>query len=55
MGYLGKIKARRLKYMATPVAETNIVQIHHFDPNGIKVEVTFEDEAIPVAGRCLLY
>ena len=34
-------------YDARPVLETNLVQVHQSDPNGIRVELTFEDEPLP--------
>lgn len=45
--YLAKLKEKNFAYEVMPVPSTNLVQVHHKDPNGITVEVNFADEAIP--------
>ena len=45
--HLAKMDAAGEAYDARPVPETNLVQVHQSDPNGIRVELTFEDEPLP--------
>ena len=42
-GYLAKVKASGAWFQAVPVPGTPYTQIHHFDPNGVKIEVLFEE------------
>jgi catechol 2,3-dioxygenase-like lactoylglutathione lyase family enzyme len=44
--YLGKLKATGDWYKATPVPETPLVQVHHYDPNQVLIEVNFENEPL---------
>ena len=41
--YLVKVKATGGWFQALPVPGTPLTQVHHFDPNGIKIEVAFEE------------
>lgn len=41
--YLEKVKASGDWFLAVPVPETPLTQVHHLDPNGVKIEVTFEE------------
>ena len=47
--YLAKVKASGDWYRATPVPETDLVQIQHKDPNGVMIEVNFENETLAAA------
>jgi len=44
--YLARVRADDGWYRATPVPGTDLVQIHHHDPNGVMVEATFVAEPI---------
>ena len=47
-GLLDYVKALRdaeQSFEAKPVPETPFTQVHHYDPNGVKLEVTFEERA----------
>ena len=57
--YLDKVRAGGGWFEAMPVPETPFTQVHHIDPNGIKIEVIFKetlatgagsDAAAPVSG-----
>lgn len=50
--YLQKLRATRQAFQAMPVPETPYTQVHHYDPNGVKIEVTFEEHAPPEALHC---
>ena len=41
--YLEKVKATDGWFQALPVPGTPFTQVHHFDPNGVKIEVLFEE------------
>lgn len=41
--YLKKLKTAGARFKAAPVPGTPFTQVHHLDPNGIKIEVTFEE------------
>jgi catechol 2,3-dioxygenase-like lactoylglutathione lyase family enzyme len=41
--YLAKLKAARCWYDARPVDQTPYTQVHHFDPNDVRLEVIFEE------------
>jgi catechol 2,3-dioxygenase-like lactoylglutathione lyase family enzyme len=45
-GYLSKVKASGEWYKANPIAGTSFVQIHHYDPNRVMIEATFEGEPL---------
>jgi len=45
--HLEKMHAAGEAYDARSVPETNLVQVHQDDPNGIRVELTFENEPLP--------
>jgi catechol 2,3-dioxygenase-like lactoylglutathione lyase family enzyme len=45
-GYLRKLKSAGAWHAATPVPGTKLVQVHHHDPNGVLIEVNFEDEPL---------
>jgi catechol 2,3-dioxygenase-like lactoylglutathione lyase family enzyme len=47
--YLEKLKAAGAWYLAMPVPETSLVQVHHRDPNGVKIEVNFDGELLDPA------
>jgi len=44
--YLARLKADGAWYRATPVVATDLVQIHHLDPNGVMIEATFVGEPL---------
>jgi catechol 2,3-dioxygenase-like lactoylglutathione lyase family enzyme len=44
--YLDRVRADGAWYRATPVPGTNLVQIHHHDPNGVMIEATFAGELL---------
>jgi catechol 2,3-dioxygenase-like lactoylglutathione lyase family enzyme len=48
-GYLAKVKASGDWYTVTPVMGTNLVQVQHFDPNEVLIEVNFADEPLDPA------
>lgn len=41
--YIDKLRTNGAEYRAMAVTDTPLSQIHHFDPNGVKIEVTFEE------------
>ncbi len=41
--YLAKLRANGQSFKVAAVVETPFSQVHHFDPNGVKIEVTFEE------------
>ncbi len=41
--YLEMVKQAGGWFQALPVPGTPFTQVHHFDPNGVKIEVTFEE------------
>ena len=41
--YLAKLRAAKGWFEAKPVDETPYTQVHHFDPNGVRIEVLFEE------------
>lgn len=41
--YIDKLREARCWFEARPVDETPYTQIHHFDPNGVRIEITFEE------------
>lgn len=47
--YLAKLEAGGALYEAQPVPATPLVQVHHRDPNGVLIEVTFEGEPLETA------
>lgn len=50
--YLEKVDAAEGWFQALPVPGTPYAQVHHYDPNGVKIEVTFEEAlAAPVERR----
>jgi catechol 2,3-dioxygenase-like lactoylglutathione lyase family enzyme len=49
--YLAKLKAIGDSYKASPVPGTNLIQVHHRDPNEVLVEVNFADESLDEAER----
>ena len=58
--YLDKVRAENCWFEAVPVKETPLTQVHHFDPNGVRIEVVFEEplgavrvasEGIDVGGK----
>jgi catechol 2,3-dioxygenase-like lactoylglutathione lyase family enzyme len=44
--YLAKVKAADVWHIATPVPDTPLVQVQHRDPNGVLIEVNFQDEPL---------
>jgi catechol 2,3-dioxygenase-like lactoylglutathione lyase family enzyme len=44
--YLAKVKASGDWYTASPVPATNLVQVQHYDPNHVLIEVNFENEPL---------
>jgi catechol 2,3-dioxygenase-like lactoylglutathione lyase family enzyme len=48
-GYLGKLKSSGDSYKVSPVPETNLVQVQHYDPNQVYIEVNFENEPLEPA------
>ncbi len=44
--YLAKLNAAGDEYAAMPVPGTRLVQVHHRDPNGVLIEVNFENESL---------
>jgi catechol 2,3-dioxygenase-like lactoylglutathione lyase family enzyme len=49
MSYLAKVKSSGDWYTVTPVLGTNLVQVQHFDPNHVLIEVNFADEPLDPA------
>jgi catechol 2,3-dioxygenase-like lactoylglutathione lyase family enzyme len=47
--YLAKVKATGGWYLAAPVPGTPLVQVQHFDPNQVLIEVNFENERLEVS------
>lgn len=45
--YIAKLEATGQPYTMMAVTETPLSQVHHFDPNGVKIEVTFEERLPP--------
>jgi catechol 2,3-dioxygenase-like lactoylglutathione lyase family enzyme len=43
--YLRKLKANNAVFTAVEVDGTPFTQVQHFDPNGVKIEITFEEKA----------
>lgn len=41
--YIEKLRAHDEEFSVAAVVETPLSQVHHFDPNGVKIEVTFEE------------
>lgn len=41
--YIAKLRTAGCWFEARPVDQTPYVQIHHFDPNGVRIEVIFEE------------
>ena len=41
--YLDMLKEAGGWFEASPVQGTPFTQVHHYDPNGVKIEVTFEE------------
>jgi len=41
--YLQKVKAKQCWFEARPVEGTAYTQVHHFDPNGVRIEAIFEE------------
>lgn len=41
--YVDKLRANGAEFTMMAVPETPLSQIHHHDPNGVKIEVTFEE------------
>ncbi|MFN3472971.1 MAG: VOC family protein [Blastomonas sp.] len=50
--YLDRLKAADVAFLARPVPETRLTQVHHFDPNGVKIEVAFEEQVDADLLRC---
>jgi catechol 2,3-dioxygenase-like lactoylglutathione lyase family enzyme len=48
-GYLAKLKSSGDSYTASPVLGTNLVQVQHYDPNQVLIEVNFENEPLDPA------
>lgn len=46
--YLDKLRADGQEFTFMAVPETPYSQVHHHDPNGVKIEVTFE-EPVPAS------
>uniref|UniRef100_B0T6N7 Glyoxalase/bleomycin resistance protein/dioxygenase n=1 Tax=Caulobacter sp. (strain K31) TaxID=366602 RepID=B0T6N7_CAUSK len=52
--YLAKLDARGGWFQAQAVPGTPFTQVHHYDPNGVKIEVAFEeplDQSSPTWGE----
>jgi catechol 2,3-dioxygenase-like lactoylglutathione lyase family enzyme len=41
--YVEKLRANNQEFRVQAVAETPLSQVHHYDPNGVKIEVTFQE------------
>lgn len=41
--YIAKLREARCWFEARRVPQTPFSQVHHFDPNGVRIEVTFEE------------
>lgn len=41
--YLDKLRAAKCWFEARPVDETPYTQVHQFDPNGVRIEVIFDE------------
>ena len=50
--YLDKLRAAGVPFESKPVPETPLTQVHHYDPNDIKLELTFEEQIEPELLRC---
>ena len=44
--YLAKVKSSGDSYTASPVPGTKLVQVQHYDPNQVLIEVNFENEPL---------
>jgi catechol 2,3-dioxygenase-like lactoylglutathione lyase family enzyme len=47
LAFLDHLRARRVDFKASPVADTADTQVHFFDPNGVKIEVIFAERVDP--------
>lgn len=45
-GYLAKVKSSGDSYTASPVPGTQLVQVQHYDPSQVLIEVNFENEPL---------
>ena len=52
LAYLDKLRAAGQPFVARAVPETPLSQVHHYDPNGIKLEATFQEQVDPELLRC---
>lgn len=52
LDYLDKLRAAGQPFLARSVPDTPLTQVHHFDPNGIKLEVAFAEKAAPELLHC---
>ena len=43
LAYLAKLRDARCWFEARPVDQTPYTQVHHFDPNDVRIEVIFEE------------
>jgi catechol 2,3-dioxygenase-like lactoylglutathione lyase family enzyme len=50
--YLDKLRAAGQRFEARRVPETPYTQVHQYDPNGVKIEITFEETHPADALRC---
>lgn len=41
--YIAKLRQARCWFEARPVDQTPYTQVHHFDPNAVRIEVIFEE------------
>lgn len=41
--YIRKLQENGAEFTYMAVTDTPLSQVHHFDPNGVKIEVTFEE------------
>jgi catechol 2,3-dioxygenase-like lactoylglutathione lyase family enzyme len=48
-GYLARLKSSGDSYTVSPVPGTNLVQVQHYDPNQVLIEVNFENEPLDPA------
>ena len=47
LAFLDHLRAHAIEFNAKPVADTEYTQVHFFDPNGVKVEMTFAERVDP--------
>jgi len=47
LAFIDHLRAQAIDFKAAPVADTADTQVHFFDPNGVKIEMTFAERVDP--------